>query len=350
MPSPADQTQLTGPLGNIQKAFEQLGNTVTNNLLSPVQLLNRELGTLAGAIEAVGVLLAAAAGPTAAILALGEALSGLVAKANPAVFQQFTLAVNDLLAVIGAALVPLFNTVFIPVIRMAADSLMQLAPAGQALAVALQPLVELIGDAFAVAVGILAEAIKAISPVVMAFARILNDVVRFIGRQIRELLALIGINLPEFGGKPGASVGAAVRQAGHTSVEDVVKQAQRASFSLGTAANDPMGQMANMAKEIKARADEIYKFLQDLPDLIGAYIAELPGEIWEFIKTLPAEFERLFHQGEKGFGDVASGKQEPGSIQDDVFKFGHDFIKDSWVGRQTAKPGVFGFTSFNPFS
>src|SRR5690348_4908193 len=295
MPDPKPQSQLTGSLGGLQKTLEELGNTVANNVTSPIKLLNREFGSLGDVVKGAGKALAAMAGPTAAVMAFGEAVSGLVAKANPAVFQQFTLAMDDLMAVIGRALVPIFETVVIPVIRMAADSLMELAPAGAALAAALQPLVELIGGAFAVAAHVLAEGIKLVAPVIMVFARVLTDVVRFVSRGIRDLLSLIGITLPEFGGKPGGGVGAATRQAGHSSIDDVVKQAQRASFSLGTAQNDPMGEMANATKEIKARADQIYQSLLDLiknidqiPDKIGSYLLDLPFRIADALtpKTL----------------------------------------------------------------
>src|SRR5690348_5942139 len=295
MPDPKPQSQLTGSLEGVRKSFEEIGNVVKNNLLSPLDSLTKAFNSFGDAAKALGVLTAAAAGPTAAILAFGEALGGLVNKANPAVFQQFTMAVNDLMAVIGRALVPIFETVVIPVIRMAADSLMELAPAGAALAAALQPLVELIGGAFAVAAHVLAEGIKLVAPVIMVFARVLTDVVRFVSRGIRDLLSLIGITLPEFGGKPGGGVGAATRQAGHSSIDDVVKQAQRASFSLGTAQNDPMGEMANATKEIKARADQIYQSLLDLiknidqiPDKIGSYLLDLPFRIADALtpKTL----------------------------------------------------------------
>lgn len=346
---PQPQSQLTGSLGGVQKAFEELGSTIKENVLSPTQILNKEFISLGDTLK---TLVIAAAGPTAAILVFGEALGGLVNKANPAVFQQFTLAVNDLMAVIGRALVPLFETVVIPVIRMAADSLMDLAPAGAALAAALQPLVELIGGAFGVAVGILAEAIKFVSPLIMVFARVLNDVGKIVGNAVRELLALIGISLPAFGGKPGASVGAATRQAGHSGIDDVVKQAQRAAFSLGNAQNDPMGKMANAMDGVKSRADEIYKRLEDMI----AHIDELPAAIGEFILKLPIELAKLlFPETVGGLKPNANKYQEKygvgfgEAVGEAAKQFWRDVKTDTWAGRQATKPGVLGFTSFNPF-
>jgi hypothetical protein len=87
--------------------------------------------------------------------------------------------------------------------------------------------------------------------------------------------------------KPGGAEGAAVRQVGHSSVEDVVKQAQRSAFSLGNASADPMAKMANMSEGIKDRANQIYEFIQQLPGKIWDFVKELPSMIWDFITDLP---------------------------------------------------------------
>lgn len=236
------------------------------------------LGGLGDAIKTLGV---AAVGPTAAIVGLGAALNGLVGKANPVVAEQFTRALDDLMAVIGQSLVPIFQTVVIPVVRMAGDALMQLQPAFMALAAAMQPLVPVIGEVFTTAIGVLAEIIKAAAPFVMVFARAIAEVVRFMSDGIKQLLSLIGIDLTPV--KAGASVGAAVRQVGHSSVEDVIKQAQRSAFSLGNASADPMAKMANMSEQIKARAEEILKFLQELPQRIWDYMKQLPKMLMDLV-------------------------------------------------------------------
>lgn len=378
MPAPQSQTLLTGLLGDLQKAMESLGNTIKNNLLAPVETFTKTFESMGEAIKkmldpsasthevlgkvgealkmfgkSIGVLGMAMAGPAAAVLVFGKVLGGFVEKANPAVFQQFTLAVNDLMAVIGRALVPIFETVVIPVLRLMGDALMDLGPAGAALAAALQPLVELIGGAFAVAVGLMAEGIKLVAPLIMAFGRVLQDVVRFVSHGVRELLALIGVTLPEFGGKPGAAVGAATRQAGHASIDEVVKQAQRASFSLGSAQNDPMGKMADATKDIKARADAIYEYIQKLPERMWDFIQKLPDLIGKFILDLPARLADAIYPKTRGPVTNQQFLDKYGVSRWDAMKeaarqFGRDVKNDTWVGRQVTKPGVFGFTSLNP--
>lgn len=261
--------------------------------------VSESLGGLGKAIAALGV---AATGPTAAIIGMGQVLSGFVAKANPAVFEQFTLAMNDMMAVIGQALVPIFQTVVIPVVRAAADALTQLAPAGAALAAALEPLIGLIGDAFAGAMGILAEAVRAAAPVILAFGSILRDVVRFVSNGVRELLSLVGIDLPGAGVKAGASVGAAARQASHMDPTEAVRAAQRSAFSLGTASGDPMGKMADAMAATRSEAAAIKDFITNrLPQLI----MELPRKIAEAAREFGSKAEEF------GRGAIAGGLNSP---------------------------------------
>lgn len=360
----ATTPELTGPLGKIQEAFEELagvlkdsvvgavtsvgtafkdmGAAITSVLLSSKSLLTsfadigKAITSFGKSVGSMGLALGAVGG---AVVGIGMALGEFVKKANPAVFDQFMLAVNDLMGVIGKALVPLFQTVFIPIVRLLGDVLMNLAPLGTALAQAMKPVMEVfnvigeivgralakvgevamnlapvfetLGNVFLTVVGaiqpifdllidllggvlveaakLLAEAAKMAAPFIMAFARVISDVVQFISNGIRQLLALIGIDLPNAPGvKPGSGVGAAARQASHSGLEDVVKQAQRTAFSLGTASKeDPAQKTANHAAGIAKRADEIYSFIRELPSKMWEFIKNLPQMIWDFMKDLP---------------------------------------------------------------
>jgi hypothetical protein len=104
-----------------------------------------------------------------------------------------------------------------------------------------------------------------------------SDIFEFIIDSIRSVLALFGISTDAMDIKKGASVGAAVRSASKTSVEDVISKAQVAAFSLGSASGDPAGRTASAAEEIKKKADLIYEFLKGLPKDIANALAMVLG-------------------------------------------------------------------------
>jgi hypothetical protein len=373
----------------------------------------KSLGSLAGAAVVAGTALAA----------VGRAMGSFVSKANPAVWDQFTLALNDLMAVVGRALVPILSNVVIPVVRSFADMLMQLSPIGNALGQALKPLVQVfgavfevvgrvlgkvgemaqaaapafaalgqvlvsvvqavqpifdvlvdvIGGAFVEAMKLVAEAVKTVAPFLLAFGRIMGDVAQFVASGVRTLLALVGINLPDTPGtKPGSSVGAATRQAGHASVEEVVKQAQRSAFSLGTASSDPMAKVADSTKAIQQRADEIYRFIVEIPGKIGEYILGLPQAMWNLFKGFADDLHKAVLELPRLIGDTI--RELPRLIGDTIrlapklatavattagrgVRAAADAIPGAGLvvraydfgRRQLDKPGVFGFTSLNPF-
>jgi hypothetical protein len=342
------QNTLTGPLAQVQKGFEELGQVLKGTFTQTLRDVKRLFDDLSDgkviasvvsfgrALADLGKSFVAVAGTAAAA---GTALGTFVTKANPAVFDQFTLAVRDLMAVVGRALVPLFQTVFIPVVRTAADVLMGLAPVGAALALVLKPLadlfavvgevvgralgkvgevltaiaptlagvgailaqlgnvvrpvldllIDIIGGAMVQAAKLLAGALQFVVPLMMALARVITDMVQFVTNGIRMLMAFFGVSLPDMPGfKPGESVGAATRSAQHMGVEDTIKQAQRAAFSLGTASKeDPMKAMAEAAKAMAERAEKIYTFITELPGKIWDYMKALPEMIWNFVKQLP---------------------------------------------------------------
>jgi hypothetical protein len=191
----------------------------------------------------------------------------------------------------------------------------------------------------------------------VAFARVIADVVKFVADGVRQLMAMIGINLPDTPGvKPGSSVGAATRQASHSGIDDVVKQAQRSAFSLGTASKeDPAAKTANFAGEIAKRADEIYNFIRDLPGKMWEYIQKLPELIWGYMKDLPELIGKVLRVGgelakqaitnpESSTGSASRGilgATVPGAnLVNNAYEFGRDQLK---------KPGLFGYTSANPF-
>lgn len=252
------------------------------------------VGTVARAAQAVGGALAAVGGALFAagnaVVALGQTMGQFVGKANPAAMMQFQLALDNLFAVVGAALVPVFN-LLTDVLKTVGDALTLLIPAGAQLAAALQPLIELLGEVLAGAIGILAEALKHIIPVFGVIVRVVMDALNWIGKAVRDLLSLIGIelNIPE--AKKGAAVGMAARPAQIGAVEDVLKRAQQASFGVGLGAMDPAKATASAAEEIRKRTDAIYAELKDLPGKVEKWITtDLPNALRAFMTVAPGQY------------------------------------------------------------
>lgn len=246
-------------------------------------------GILAGALGVVAKAVGAATAATLvlpravmaaerAILGLGQSMLGMVAKANPAAAQRWELAVSDLLATLGAALAPVLELVT-GVVRTMADAFTLLIPVGAELAGALKPVFDLIGEALAGAIGYLASALKAVVPVLGVVVRMFVDLVGWLGKLLKEGLALLGIDLTPEQAKKGAAVGMAARPAQIGAVDEVLKTAMRASFSVGLGGGDPAAKTASEAKRIRELTDYIYAEVKALPDRIGAFLQDLPGNI-----------------------------------------------------------------------
>jgi hypothetical protein len=246
---------------SLHKSFEKFGDWLRNN----AGMVGRTLENLAGAIGRIATVGAASA---AAMTTFGSAITGIVAKANPAVAAQFTLALNDLLAVIGQALTPVLKIVT-EVTRLFADTLLAVSDTvGGALTSVFQslvPVIESMLEVFAEFAVIAAEVLKAVAPLIVVVLKGFTDIFKWIAEKIKEVLALFGISTGDVEVKKGASVGAAVRSASETSVEAVLSKARTSAYSLGTASMDPAAKTASAAEAIKARADAIYELIKGLP-------------------------------------------------------------------------------------
>lgn len=288
-------------------------------------------GAIGGIAKAAGAILGAGGAAVGALVEVGQAIGGMVAKANPAAFARFQVVVDDLMAVFGQALTPVFETVT-DLVRTAADSfvtfssiiggalntalkpfvtyfkiafenlgrwgqvvgnvLEKLAPAFAELGNAfmeivaeLQPLyhtiIDLIGTAFAQAAGLLADAVKVVIPYVVQFAKVVGDMAQKLMQWVKDLLAFMGIELDETGPgtKKGGSVGMAAKSATIGSVDSVIKAAQQAAYSLGTGAGgDPAKETASATKELVGISAAMKKSIDDLPKKIVDGLADkVPG-------------------------------------------------------------------------
>lgn len=236
------------------------------------------------AATAFGAIGVAVAGATGALMGLGGTMGTFVEKANPAAMQQFNLVINDLMATVGAALVPLFQLVTV-VLRQVADAFTLLIPVGAQLAAALQPLFALLGDVLAGAVGVLSAALKVIVPVLGVVVRLLADFARWLGGLVKQFLDFLGISFDTPEAKKDASVGMAARPAQIGGVDDVLKTAMRNAYSIGLGANDPASATAKAAEAMKNTVERIYQKIEAFPGAVRQYITELPGKIAGALKS-----------------------------------------------------------------
>jgi hypothetical protein len=238
-----------------------------------------KVGEAAGATgRAVLGLAAAAPVAAAAVAAVGLAMVQFVGKANPAVAEQFNLALNDVMAVIGQALTPVLQVVT-QVTRLFGDALAGVLPALGAvlgeIASSLMPIFEALFEAFAISLGFLADVLKIVAPVIKIIADGIKTVFDWWLRAIKYLLGLVGIELGDTSIKKGSSTGAAVRQAGHDSVEGLIKKAQASAFSLGTASGPNYAKMtADNTAGALGKLDALADKLTALPENLAQRIVD----------------------------------------------------------------------------
>jgi len=283
---------------------------------------------LAGAVAitavvgAIAAVASAAAGVVPALIGMGMAMSQFVGKANPAIVEIFTAAVDDLLAVIGQSLTPVFRVVT-QMVRMAADSFTTWMPqlgalagviaqtlvpafqvfttimnhAGQGLVSVVQailPALEMVAGAFTAlmeaclplvdiaisfavpALKVLGNFIGLVASAVAGFSRVLANLFTFAERATRAILRMIGIDLPGFTEpRGGESVGYAAKSTQIGSVQNYLQDAQKAAFSIGTGATDPATRTVGVLETISGKFDEL---IRNLPGMLrDAFMRQLPG-------------------------------------------------------------------------
>lgn len=213
---------------------------LSGNIGGGLATLGRTVGSLGGSLlKTAGVALAA----PAAILAVGAAIQGLVAKANPAAAFQFNLALSDLGGTMGQILTPVLRgiTVFI---RAFADGLQGLRPALDpimkglgdtiaALAPIMQSLMQMAGPALQT-LGFLIK--EFVVPAIKLLADTLNEFVQKVMQTAHELTGGL-INFGDF--KAKSSFGAAIRPAQYSSIEEIGKRTTLAALNQTDRDNVP---------------------------------------------------------------------------------------------------------------
>lgn len=217
-------------------------------------------------------------GPLQSVQQLASEIGKFVELANPAVMQQFTIAMNDTMAVIGHALVPVMEALT-TYTRAYGDALAKLMPV-------MQPLFDAIGDFIAGGAMSLAPLMQAFAPFLQLLVDGLAEGLHVLGRAVAFfqgiLIEFLNTLAMAFGlqsrFKPEASSrGAAVRPAQVGSVAETASRmfreaAQNMIVRPGDEGKkkDPAEFMAEIAKSIALGQQTVKE------------IKELVQKLWEW--------------------------------------------------------------------
>jgi hypothetical protein len=183
---------------------------------------------------------------------------------------------------------------------MLSNTFEQLAPAiagvmdvFSALMEAVRPMQELWISVLVGGVQLLGQAIAAVAPYIVVFVETMGNMVKQFVGWIREILSIIGINLPEFGaggGPPKGEKGQAqtpARGTSTTDVESVLRKARESAFSLGGGGGQkPEVQTANNTAQTTQAVNDVRKQMNDMANwLMNALphyiVSELPSKVYQ---------------------------------------------------------------------
>lgn len=174
--------------------------------------------------------LAALGGPLAGIGAAVATITGAVSKANPAIMEQFGLAIDDFIGVMGQALAP--------IVEAATEIIRELGDVVATIIQIFKPLINL----FVSGLKLVAKGIKIALDYFIDFY---NEMIRLFPKTAKFL------GLTQIEKKAG--IGAAAKQAEFVSIADIASRAQQSAFSLGRSAAD---RTANNTERLVRLAEE----------------------------------------------------------------------------------------------
>lgn len=265
-----DFQQLKGELQSVQGKVSGMISGVAGGITSHV----------------TGVMTAAAT----SLKAFADPIAELVALANPAAVQQFTLAFRDTMAVMGRAMLPLMNSLT-KVMRGVGDQFARVEPLISAVSEKIGAVVEDIFAAWFKEMEENAPFIEAMGDAIVTVAKAAAWAAKGIMRIGENLMAMLK-PVMELMGYTGAgkkasasSMGAAVRDVKTTSsAEDIsksaIEKAMMQSLNGGKEKKDPVVEALNPLAELVRLASE---YLPNMPtkEDIERFIRELPGKLRE---------------------------------------------------------------------
>lgn len=209
---------------------------------------------------------------------------------NPAVANQFMIALNDAFGVVGRELVPVMNA-FTQVARKVGNVMAGLEPVFRPAIAAIAKLVEVIGDEFAKSIR--PEVFEMMAAVVTKVAEAATVAVRAVGMLVRafnnfinpvvKLAKILGFSGSSYDDK-ASSVGAAARTAKFVQPKEIADDAIRSALMIGRERQNKTPEQAlnSIDKNIEAilswlreRKEAVEKRVEQARNA-GVYVAPVP--------------------------------------------------------------------------
>jgi hypothetical protein len=321
----------------VDSLYATIGRALAPALDAVTQVVKALSSAIAGAGEQGQTMIAAVAAGTVGLIAFAAAMAlietvatggivpiigalvgaigGLEAVTGglQPIIDQLTPTLSGLLDVMGQALGSISGAIggVLPMVAkfiewlsslaaMLSNTFEQLAPAiagvmdvFSALMEAVRPMQELWISVLVGGVQLLGQAIAAVAPYIVVFVETMGNMVKQFVGWIREILSIIGINLPEFGaggGPPKGEKGQAqtpARGTSTTDVESVLRKARESAFSLGGGGGQkPEVQTANNTAQTTQAVNDVRKQMNDMANwLMNALphyiVSELPSKVYQ---------------------------------------------------------------------
>ena len=227
--------------------------TMADLEFSGISKIGREVKAVGGiAAGGAGAAMGAITGPIGALGAAADMISKFTNALNPAIMEQFSMAMKDIFAVVGQALVPAFE-ILTPAIQMMGDFIASILPDTHGLVDAMKPILEAFRQMYAalaplykagleVAITVVTKAFEVLAGMVQtlmtAMAVFADFMLKAVPNWVSDDIAKLHANVKGFlaGEKIGfgkTSRGAAGQGAAIVGVSDLTRSAIAAGFGGG---------------------------------------------------------------------------------------------------------------------
>jgi len=216
----------------VLSVFTAIGQFGMAQLQLVTTFLNPVLQLLAPVTEVLGVIVTAASAGFQGIVAVLQAVMSVLEP----VLQLFTVGARIFSSILGEMQKAL-GPAFAELQSSLSDLGSVFGEVGQILSLAVAQLVPIFVD-------LLKPVTEFLVGVAREFASIITEIAKFVQEMADELRGLFNIEKPKAANASGASQGKAIRDVSQGGIEDIIKRAQQAAFSIGTASEDPNKQTA----------------------------------------------------------------------------------------------------------
>jgi hypothetical protein len=149
------------------------------------------------AASGAGAAMSAVTGPIGALGAVADLISKFTNAINPAIMEQFSMAMNDIFAVVGQALTPAFE-ILTPAIQMMGDFLASILPNTESLFQELMPALDTIRNALATIAPLLNEGLVFALELLVKVTNVLVEAFRTASKAFAEIMIALLDYVPDF--------------------------------------------------------------------------------------------------------------------------------------------------------